>query len=109
MKKPVSKRTNEDWLRALRGEIPGDAAIEELRDYLAGYLSRLSSGRGSLHDNDDIPPDSNYRDVRPMALTIKRTQGELSATPWEIDYSRYQSPELNAFKERAPEIDITGH
>ncbi|PRP90324.1 diadenosine tetraphosphatase [Enhygromyxa salina] len=57
-------------------------------------------------DNDDIPPDSNYRDVRPMALTIKRTQGEITATPWAIDYSRYQSPELNAFKERAPEIDI---
>ncbi|EDM74948.1 hypothetical serine/threonine protein phosphatase [Plesiocystis pacifica SIR-1] len=58
-------------------------------------------------DNDDIPPDSNYRDVRPMALTIARTNGEISATPWEIDYTRYQNPELNAFKERAPEIDIT--
>ena len=58
-------------------------------------------------DNDDIPADSNYRDVRPMALTIKRTAGEITATPWPIDYSRYQSPELNAFKERAPEIDIT--
>ena len=58
-------------------------------------------------DNDDIPPDSNYRDVRPMALSITRTKGELKATPWAIDYSRYQSPELNAFKEREPEIDIT--
>ena len=58
-------------------------------------------------DNDDIPADSNYRDVRPMALTIKRTAGEITATPWAIDYSRYQSPELNAFKTRAPEIDIT--
>ena len=58
-------------------------------------------------DNDDIPADSNYRDVRPMALTITRTEGELKATPWAIDYGRYQSPELNAFKERAPEIDIT--
>ena len=59
-------------------------------------------------DNDDIPPDSNYRDVRPMALTITRTNGEIKAVPWAIDYARYQSPELNAFKERAPEIDITG-
>jgi uncharacterized tellurite resistance protein B-like protein len=58
-------------------------------------------------DNDDIPKDSNYRDVRPMALTITRTGGELTAVPWAIDYGRYQSPELNAFKERAPEIDIT--
>jgi uncharacterized tellurite resistance protein B-like protein len=59
-------------------------------------------------DNDDIPPDSNYRDVRPMALSITRTHGEIKAVPWAIDYARYQSPELNAFKERAPEIDITG-
>jgi uncharacterized tellurite resistance protein B-like protein len=59
-------------------------------------------------DNDDIPPDSNYRDVRPMALSITRTNGEIKAMPWAIDYARYQSPELNAFKERAPEIDITG-
>jgi hypothetical protein len=58
-------------------------------------------------DNDDIPADSNYRDVRPMALTITRQDGETKATPWAIDYSRYQSPELNAFKERAPEIDIS--
>ncbi|NVB42717.1 metallophosphoesterase [Pseudenhygromyxa sp. WMMC2535] len=58
-------------------------------------------------DNDDIPEDSNYRDVRPMALTIRRTAGELSATPWEIDYARYQDPELNAFKASDPEIDIT--
>ncbi len=58
-------------------------------------------------DNDDIPPDSNYRDVRPMALTITRTKGEIKAVPWAIDYARYQSPELNAFKEREPEIDIT--
>jgi len=59
-------------------------------------------------DNDDIPPDSNYRDVRPMALTITRTDGEIKATPWPIDYARYQSPELNAFKGSEPEIDILG-
>jgi uncharacterized tellurite resistance protein B-like protein len=58
-------------------------------------------------DNDDIPADSNYRDVRPMALTITRTDGEVKATPWAIDYARYQSPELNAFKEREPELEFT--
>jgi hypothetical protein len=58
-------------------------------------------------DNDDIPADSNYRDVRPMALTITRTGGEIKATPWPIDYARYQSPALNAFKGSEPEIDIT--
>lgn len=58
-------------------------------------------------DNDDIPADSNYRDVRPMALSITRTNGEIKATPWAIDYARYQSPALNAFKGSELEIDIT--
>jgi len=47
--------------------------------------------------NDDVPEDSNYRDVRPMALTIARTDGETTVTPWAIDYRSYQSPELNRF------------
>lgn len=58
--------------------------------------------------NDDIPADSNYRDVRPMALTILKSKGEVSATPWQIDYRRYQDPDLNAFRARAPEIDVVG-
>ncbi len=58
-------------------------------------------------DNNDIPADSNYRDVRPMALSITRTQGEIKATPWAIAYERYQNPELNAFMSRAPELDFT--
>jgi hypothetical protein len=47
--------------------------------------------------NDDLPEDSNYRDVRPMALTISRKDGETKVTPWAIDYRAYQDPELNAF------------
>ncbi|MFV8752763.1 metallophosphoesterase family protein [Nannocystaceae bacterium ST9] len=58
-------------------------------------------------DNADIPTDSNYRDVRPMALSITRTAGEIKATPWPIAYERYQSPELNAFMSREPEIEFT--
>jgi len=47
--------------------------------------------------NEDLPPDSNYRDVRPMALTITRSGGETKVTPWPIDYRAYQGPERNAF------------
>lgn len=47
--------------------------------------------------NDDVPEDSNYRDVRPMALTISHTSGETTITPWAIDYRSYQNPDLNAF------------
>ena len=55
--------------------------------------------------NEDIPPDSNYRDVRPMAMTIKKEGGEITATPWQIDYRSYQDPTLNAFFAQAPEIE----
>ena len=53
--------------------------------------------------NDDIPEDSNYRDVRPMALTIAHKAGETTITPWAIDYRSYQNPDLNAFFK--PEAD----
>jgi hypothetical protein len=56
--------------------------------------------------NDDIPTDSNYRDVRPMAMTIRVRDGETRAIPWAIDYRRYQDPELNAFFRTTPEVDI---
>lgn len=56
--------------------------------------------------NDDIPSDSNYRDVRPMALTITSRDGETRAIPWSIDYRRFQGPEYNAFFRSAPEVDI---
>lgn len=47
--------------------------------------------------NEDLPTDSNYRDVRPMALTISKKGGETKVTPWAIDYRSYQDPERNAF------------
>ncbi len=68
-------------------------------------LITLFSAGGSA--NDDLPVDSNYRDVRPMALTIRHRDGETTVTPWAIDYRRYQDPLLNAFFRSDPEIDIT--
>jgi hypothetical protein len=53
--------------------------------------------------NDDLPEDSNYRDVRPMALSISRKAGETKVTPWAIDYRSYQDPERNAFFKEAEE------
>lgn len=68
-------------------------------------LFTLFSAGGA--DNDDLPPESNYRDVRPMALTITSKDGITEAVPWPIDYARYQDPRLNNFFTSAPEIDIT--
>ncbi|PRQ02651.1 metallophosphoesterase family protein [Enhygromyxa salina] len=89
----------------LRGHEKVNAGFKSVyRDDDIRLLTVFSAGG---IDNDDIPADSNYRDVRPMALTITRTNGEVKATPWAIDYGRYQSPELNAFREREPEIEFT--
>lgn len=55
-------------------------------------------------ENDDVPEDSNYRDVRPMALTIARKAGETTVTPWAIDYRSYQRPELNRFFATDPSL-----
>lgn len=68
-------------------------------------LFTLFSAGGA--ENDDLPPDSNYRDVRPMALSITSKDGLVEATPWAIDYARYQDPARNKFFSSEPEIDIT--
>ena len=48
-------------------------------------------------DNDDLPADSSYRSVTPKALSIRRTGGVTTYTPFDIDYTRYNDPEFNAF------------
>lgn len=51
---------------------------------------------GGLH-NEDLPADSNYREVRPMALTIKHKAGINEVIPFEIEYEKYNSADTNAF------------
>lgn len=60
-----------------------------------GTLLSLFSAGGAT--NDDLPPTSNYREVTPMALTIKHTDGVSELTPFLIDYARYNDPRYNAF------------
>jgi hypothetical protein len=48
-------------------------------------------------NNADLPPTSNYREVTPMAVTMKCTQGVLKLTPFRIDWERYNRPEYNNF------------
>jgi hypothetical protein len=64
----------------------------------AKLLTLFSAGGA---DNDDLMPDSHYREVTPMALTIRRRAGVNTITPFEIDYKRYNNPEFNAFFKQA--------
>lgn len=58
-------------------------------------LLNLFSAGGKT--NDDLPADSNYREVTPMALTVKHRAGVTQITPFVIDYERFNDPEVNAF------------
>jgi hypothetical protein len=72
-------------------------------DSPVALLNVFSAGGAS---NDDLPPDSSYREVTPMALTLKIAgDGAMKVTPWVIDYERYNDPERNRFFASQPEIE----
>ena len=61
-------------------------------------------------DNGDLPAESTYRDVTPMALTIAGeaggSSGGVHVTPWAPDWASYNDPERNAFFKLPPEIPL---
>ena len=69
-----------------------------------GTLITLFSSGGKT--NDDLPADSSYRSVTPMALTIKHDEGGSTFTPWAPDYETYNDPEKNGFFKVAPPIPL---
>jgi hypothetical protein len=58
-------------------------------------LLTLFSAGGA--DNHDLPERSNYRQVTPMALTLRHEGGQARIIPWEIDWAPYNDPQRNAF------------
>jgi hypothetical protein len=58
-------------------------------------LLNLFSAGGKT--NGDLPADSNYREVTPMALNVKHRAGVTTIQPFEIDYGRFNDPGVNAF------------
>ncbi|MBX3192001.1 MAG: serine/threonine protein phosphatase [Labilithrix sp.] len=69
----------------------------------ARVLTLFSAGG---RDNGDLPAESAYRDVTPMALTITNDPSGAGSkvTPWSPDWSSYNDPARNAFFKVAPEI-----
>ena len=68
----------------------------------AALLNVFSAGGAT---NDDLPEDSSYREVTPMALTLRIRGDNVRATPWVIDYARYNDPDRNRFFASPPEIE----
>lgn len=65
-------------------------------------LATLFSAGGE--HNRDLPADSSYRSVNPMAVTIRIENGSAHMTPWLIDYQRFNDPSRNRFFASPPEI-----
>ena len=90
----------------LRGHEKITEGFEAVYDEELGRLITLFSAGGK--DNNDLPAESAYRDVTPMALTITHDGTNADITPWTPDWKSYNDPERNAFFKVAPEIEHRG-
>jgi uncharacterized tellurite resistance protein B-like protein len=86
--------------------VRGHEKIDEgFRDVYPGNpitLINVFSAGGA--DNGDLPMDSSYRTVTPMACTIRLENGVAQVTPWAINYQRFNEPSRNRFFASEPEI-----
>ncbi|HYJ11416.1 MAG TPA: metallophosphoesterase family protein [Polyangiaceae bacterium] len=74
---------------------------EEYADDAISLFTIFSSGGKT---NDDLPGDSSYRSVTPMAATLRFKDGRGEVTPFAIDYESFNDPARNKFYQSAPEI-----
>lgn len=71
----------------------------------SGFVTNFDVGRAKLHTvfsaggqhNEDLPVDSRYRGVVPMAMTVRWSAGVATAFPWAIDYAPFAGPAHNGF------------
>jgi hypothetical protein len=86
----------------MRGHEKIDAGFRPMYGDQASLITLFSAGGA---DNDDLPEESSYRSVTPMAATIRLEQGNAHITPWLIDYERFNDPKRNRFFATPPEIE----
>ena len=79
----------------IRGHEQVESGFQLSFDVAGRQLYTLFSAGG--HDNPDLPETSRYRSVTPMALTIRRDETSLRATPWPIKYQPFAEAKNNGF------------
>src|ERR1041384_6573634 len=85
----------------VRGHEKVDAGFRPMYGDQASLITLFSAGGA---DNNDLPDESSYRAVTPMAATIRLENGTVQVTPWLIDYERFNDPRRNRFFASPPEI-----
>jgi hypothetical protein len=73
----------------IRGHEQVDSGFATMFDLGDRHLHTVFSAGG--YDNPDLPSASRYRNVTPMALTIRHGAGPLHAMPWLIRYDKFSS------------------
>jgi uncharacterized tellurite resistance protein B-like protein len=86
----------------VRGHEKVDSGFKPIYSEQTSLISLFSAGGA---DNADLPEDSSYRTVTPMAATIRLENGTAQVTPWLIDYKRFNDPKRNRFFASPPEIE----
>src|SRR5262245_27842941 len=86
----------------VRGHEKVDAGFRPMYGEQASLITLFSAGGA---DNNDLPDESSYRAVTPMAATIRLDGGTVQVTPWLIDYERFNDPRRNRFFASPPEIE----
>ncbi len=81
----------------VRGHERVAEGFRKVYDDPEGILLTLFSAGGA--SNDDLPEDSSFREVSPMALTVKLQNGVQTFVPFAIDYERFNDPRFNRFFE----------
>ena len=86
----------------VRGHEKVDSGFRPMYSNATSLITLFSAGGA---DNNDLPEDSSYRTVTPMAATIRLENGTAQVTPWPIDYARFNDPKRNRFFASPPEIE----
>jgi hypothetical protein len=88
----------------IRGHEQIDAGFDVFYDLGEHMLIDLFSAGGS--DNADLPPDSSYRTIRPMALSIQLGPGTTPiATPWPLHYQPFNYAPHNGLYRPQPVLE----
>jgi hypothetical protein len=87
----------------VRGHEQIERGFEVYYDMGDRVLLDLFSAGG--FDNADLPIDSSYRAVTPMALTVVHGQGTPVVTPWPLHYRPFNFPPHNGLYRPQPGLE----
>ncbi len=87
----------------VRGHEQVERGFEVFYDLGEHLLLDLFSAGG--FDNSDLPADSSYRTVTPMALTVEYGEGAPRATPWPLHYRPFNFEPHNGLYRAQPVLE----